>query len=148
MIFLFKMSLSHQKLLFTSVLNRNSLITYNKTNGIGRLEIMSDKRKYEFICVFMGDMHFFKGSFGAVVGKEVFINNITVSTSFVSGFGQFLPEKRYSINIDHGDNKYISFGFYRRYKHREKEDTSITCNFVQFSEGVAEDKTIISIEQI
>ena len=125
-------------MLFTSSLNRTGLVTYNKTDGIGRIEISSvfsgEEKKYEFTCVFTGDMHFYKGNFETVSGKELFIKNISVSAKRIDGTGIFLSEKRFSINIsyiENNENKSVSFGFYRRYRHLEQENSAVICNFVQ-----------------
>jgi len=126
--------------LFSSVLNRTGLITYNKIDGVGRIEITStihneETKKYEFICVFTGDMHFYKGTFdSSFQNKELFIKGIKVSTKKIDSSKLFLPEKRYSIAVEYLENnqtKYINFGFYRRYKNTEKDTGNIVCNFVQ-----------------
>ena len=137
------MSLS-RKTLFTSSLNRSGVITYVKTNGIGRIEITSqlpnnEVKKYEFVCVFLGDMHFYKGNFDSVIGRELLIKRISASTFMVYGEGRFLPEKRYSISVSYevgGKETDVNLGFYRRYRHRDTENSNVVCNFSHLVNGV------------
>ena len=144
-----------RKTVFRSKVNRMCSITYNKTDGIGHLQIKSvfekdREQKYDFVSVFDGDMHFYKGNFESVGGKDIFVNVLEVSSKMVNGDGTFLPEKRYSINVLYTDtegDKTVNFGFYRRYRGREKESTLVVCNFIQ-TNGDHTIITPVSEEQI
>lgn len=117
-----------QKTVFRSEVNRPCIITYDKTDGIGRLEIKSEAKKYEFVCVFSENMHFYKGSFDSVAGKEIVVKNILVTITKIDG--RFL-EQRYSIIAEYDFDKRLSLGFYKRYKNFNDVTTAIICNFVQ-----------------
>ena len=117
-----------QKIVFRSEVNRPCTITYNKTDGIGRIEIKSDAKKYEFVCVFSENMHFYKGSFDNVAGKEIIVKNILVTITKIAG--RFI-EQRYSIIAEYDLDKRLSLGFYKRYKKFNDVTTAIICNFVQ-----------------
>lgn len=123
---------SSQKTVFRSQLNRPCTITYDKTDGTGRIEIMSfalgEEKKYEFVCVFSENMHFYKGTYDSVAGKEIIVKNISVTITNIDN--RFL-EKRYSILVNYDLDKCCSFGFYKRYNKINYVTTAVICNFVQ-----------------